>query len=1166
MSFCCVMMWSFLLLALVLVQGEVFYVSKDLSDCPDNSICRTLNQYALYLSDLPVENNVFYFLNGTHFLNYSVVIGGVNQTFQGLAAMEQGPDINTMESPIQIVCSGDNVGIAVISAENIHMRNLTIKQCGKKYSSNTTSAVVFYNSINISMEYMSIQQSHAYGVFINTVAGVVISHSSFSGNNSLPFNVSAIVLLYLSANPMFNWTLGLYNTNITNENYGINLELLNNNYILDVEFRSLLLANNNVSISMSTNSTCKYNIAVKDTVIADSFIGFVFLQYACNDDLSIPNVSIVNSVITACRLNGMTFSSYGAASVILEINSTRFHNNIGAGAIAMQLSQYRQIETIYQQPFLIRLHNLTFDNNKMNHTLAEIIGLNPSFQVTVSIASINDVLFSNCTFSNNEASGLLLFNSRPIFTGINYFHNNTAYDGGGIFMITNSFLLLQSNALLSFVNNHATNNGGAINVVQTVLKSSETRNIAYCFYQLLDTVTQKYFYFENNTAGRAGTVIYGGATSSCVGNDFKYITDNYISEISTVVNQPGISVITSDAANICFCNSTLPNCSQRTLRFHGTPPGSSINFTVVIVGQHDNATTGVFRVHSDSFSSNQNLSSPECSTFQQTVTVRNASQTTLNIYITLTGVSSTPLTITIDIQPCPYDSVLSNTDGICECSEEVLKVATQCDPLSGIVTRQGTNWIGYNSYDNCTTVYTECPFDYCNFSTVKFPLYNPDLQCALNRSGTLCGECAEGLSLMLGTNQCGECNNGYIALIIPFALAGIILVVFLIVLNLTVSVGTVNGLIFYANVVQIYNPLLFGSLAVPIVGQFISWINLDLGIPTCFIDGMNSIIKTGLQFVFPFYIWFIICLIILWSRRSSRLSKAIGNNAVPVLATLLLLSYTKLLRTVILILSIATITCEDNADGVTHVRNIWYIDPNVTYLEDPRHLVLFIISLLVLVALIVPYTLFLLLFPVFELLRSKWSICTSLYLKLKPLFDAYAGPYNDHFRFWPGLLIAARVALALVVGLSSSFTVQLSVLVAVVVVMITMLSFGKIYKNYTYVLDICFLLCLFVLVYLMQGTLINNDDFFTFDEGTIGVAIVLALTLVVFIGIVGYHIYLLVSPRLMKMKSTMKSRIYNTSNVQQIKSDEISSIEVTYTTIAPVDKSLCELREPLLED
>ena len=79
----------------------------------------------------------------------------------------------------------------------------------------------------------------------------------------------------------------------------------------------------------------------------------------------------------------------------------------------------------------------------------------------------------------------------------------------------------------------------------------------------------------------------------------------------------------------------------------------------------------------------------------------------------------------------------------------------------------------------------------------------------MNRSGVLCGECAEGLSLMLGSNKCGQCSNVYLTLLLPFALAGIGLVAILIALNLTVSVGAINGLIFYANIVKIQESFFF---------------------------------------------------------------------------------------------------------------------------------------------------------------------------------------------------------------------------------------------------------------------------------------------------------------------------------------------------------------------
>ena len=45
--------------------------------------------------------------------------------------------------------------------------------------------------------------------------------------------------------------------------------------------------------------------------------------------------------------------------------------------------------------------------------------------------------------------------------------------------------------------------------------------------------------------------------------------------------------------------------------------------------------------------------------------------------------------------------------------------------------------------------------------------------------------------------------------------------------------------------------------------------------------------------------------------------------------------------------------------------------------------------------------------------RSRYRILAWV-RRLKPLFDAYTGPYKDKHRYWPGLLLVVRVALFLV--------------------------------------------------------------------------------------------------------------------------------------------------------
>ena len=69
----------------------------------------------------------------------------------------------------------------------------------------------------------------------------------------------------------------------------------------------------------------------------------------------------------------------------------------------------------------------------------------------------------------------------------------------------------------------------------------------------------------------------------------------------------------------------------------------------------------------------------------------------------------------------------------------------------------------------------------------------------------MCGSCRKKYSLLMGSNKCGHCHSNYmiIAWITLFAMMGVLLVVLLIALNLTVSVGTLNGLLFYANIVKL---------------------------------------------------------------------------------------------------------------------------------------------------------------------------------------------------------------------------------------------------------------------------------------------------------------------------------------------------------------------------
>ena len=94
----------------------------------------------------------------------------------------------------------------------------------------------------------------------------------------------------------------------------------------------------------------------------------------------------------------------------------------------------------------------------------------------------------------------------------------------------------------------------------------------------------------------------------------------------------------------------------------------------------------------------------------------------------------------------------------------------------------------------------------------------------------------------------------FIWLTVAMALAGVVLVVFLLLVMMTVTSGTINGLIFYANVLSFSGLLDYHICSMhPVLRVFLSWINLDIGIEVCFYSGMDIYPKKhGFSLFFPF--------------------------------------------------------------------------------------------------------------------------------------------------------------------------------------------------------------------------------------------------------------------------------------------------------------------------
>ena len=434
-------------------------------------------------------------------------------------------------------------------------------------------------------------------------------------------------------------------------------------------------------------------------------------------------------------------------------------------------------------------------------------------------------------------------------------------------------------------------------------------------------------------------------------------------------------------------------------------------------------------------------------------------------------------------------------------------------------------------------------------------LDNPDIQCANNHSGMLCGACATNYSLMLGSSRCEECSNTYLALLLPFAAAGIALVVFLSILRLTVATGMINSVILYANIMQVNKRVFLPSSGRNVLTIFLAWMNLDLGFETCFYNGMTAYSQTWLQFAFPIYIWTLICFIILISRYNITISKLIGHNPIAVLATLLFMSYTKVLKVIT-----EVYTSVDLDYPEKNTVTVWLKDANTPFLQS-GHLLLTVVTSLVLVLLFLPYTLLLLLGYKLYCFSGRRHFCW--FNRLKPLLDSYYAPYKIYTRYWTGLMLLVRCALYLVFLLGSLEGINGSLLAIIItftgIIILAWLS-GKIYKSSAVtVIEASVYLNLIIL---SATTLAGLDS----------AALVYSLVGIVFvtmIGIIVYHFHI---------TYTAKSEMWYKLKTKLLKVMVVLKCLLSNTPATPVfdtcshdqhkivTKTVIELREPLLEN
>ena len=339
---------------------------------------------------------------------------------------------------------------------------------------------------------------------------------------------------------------------------------------------------------------------------------------------------------------------------------------------------------------------------------------------------------------------------------------------------------------------------------------------------------------------------------------------------------------------------------------------------------------------------------------------------------------------------------------LCECHSALQDRHITCslDTLSFVVPPR--HWIGAGSTITSLLFSDYCLPAYCRVMYMSKEVFLSNLthQCLHGRVGTLCGECPEGQSMMLGSYNCKTCSYYGLLVVALFLIAGPFVIALICFLNWTVTARSSNGLLLYLNVVSINSDLLLSTNSFAFA--VISWLNLEMGIEMCLFDGMDEFAKTALGFAFPLYLLSLVALIVMVSKciNMHRINKLIGPRITPVLATVIFLSYTMLSDSVLKSLLFASLC---NTDGGCHP--VWLLDGSLKYFRSTKHLILACIALTVLFVLLIPITLIAVIGDLFRrCISNRWYM---------NFLDTFHSSYRFRWGFWMGVRLMLRVVLLL---------------------------------------------------------------------------------------------------------------------------------------------------------
>ncbi len=647
------------------------------------------------------------------------------------------------------------------------------------------------------------------------------------------------------------------------------------------------------------------------------------------------------------------------------------------------------------------------------------------------VRSVNVTITGSYVYiADNQGTALLASGSLVGIIGDNCtvkIERNTGVYGGAINMLQMSYLIVTPGTYLIVKNNTARIEGGAFYVNQdggnpAFLSGDCFLYFSYQqFYACINCTkfndTEFSIYVAGNSAPK-GSTMYGSALNSCPwsyelrqkygdGNILEILSENFPDRFTFIPPPTTRQQVITQAERL--------EIESESQEVYVVAPGETFNFNTAAIDGFNQTISTVIAAYVVTSSDNTTINSiglPNVFAVagdegfavlgnKPTSTVfRVFSQQDQVVYVGLYSVESPGALqayLEVSVESCPMGFIFDIRVLSCACIPELVQEGIDCDVENLLLIVPDGVWVGPVGGGNSEFVVEDCIATYCvsERKTVDVRGDGFDTQCAedSNRGGLLCGRCRSGYSIVLGSDRCLKCSNSTAALIVLFLALGILLVILISYFRITITGGFLNGVIFYSNVVNLFEPILTPVDAYDGRLALTSFLSLNLGIETCFYKEMDALQKIWWQLSFPLYLYFLM-FVITFLARCCKWKRGAGFSITQAFVTLSVLCYVSVV-----------LSCVELLGGI-EVKTLsgarlerWIVDPTVVYFEG-AHGILTFVAILLLIFYIIPLPLFLL-FPAL-LYRTRFL------KKLKPFYDAFWEPFEPRFRFWLGFRLMFR--------------------------------------------------------------------------------------------------------------------------------------------------------------